>query len=123
MASRVSLERTVNEVLAPYLLSRGFTIAGSKGGRSSWAEGRYFRRLRSDREDVIFLGRDKFGQAVSLNIARQKQDGSYAYMDWHNRGLTRERLKYSNQQDLDELLKFLLWYFDGEIVPWLESMA
>ena len=68
-------------------------------------------------------GRDKFGPAVAFNIARAKQNGSYAYMDWHNRGLTRERLHgIRMKQSLDEPLRYLVRYFDEAAVLWFDSV-
>lgn len=121
-STKVSLARSINEVLAPQLKERGFSIWDIDEEARTWKEGRIFRRTRDGRGETILIGRDKFGKALGFTVARQRQDGSYAYMDWHNRGLTRDRLRYRNTDELNEVLGFLVKYFDDQVAAWLESL-
>lgn len=121
MIARVNLTKAINTTLAPELTKRGFSMRDGTKDASRWSEGRFFRRERNGREDILLIGRDKYGGALAFTVVRERQDGSSAYMDWHNRGLTRERLRYGDQDELNELLMFLVRYFDEHVAPWLAS--
>jgi hypothetical protein len=122
VAVKVALTKSINAILVPKLKERGFTIKDGTEDVPAWKEGCFLRRVSEGREEAILVGRDKFGGALAFTVVRQRQDGSSAYMDWHNRGLTRHRLRYASQDELDALLEYLVQYFDAQVVPWLASV-
>ena len=107
----------MNERVVPRLLGLEFLIVPSGG--SAWQEGDYFRRSGKEREQIIRIGRQTFGNAIGLNVARQREDGSYEYLKWHEKGLAAEQLRYSSQEELDAVLNRLLSFLDSDILPWL----
>lgn len=122
MAVKVDVTRAVNAILIPKLKERGFTVKDGTQNAPGWKEGRFLQRVSGGREEVLLVGRDKFAGALAFTVVRQRHDGSSAYMDWENHGLTRARLRYTSQEELNQLLEYLVQYFDEQVTPWLASV-
>ena len=118
MPSRVNIPKSVNHLLVPRLLELGFTIVGNEDGKG-WREGRSFKRLKGEQQQVVFFGRHKFGHALGLTLARQRSDGAFEYLDVNQR-LSHEVLQYETPAELDLVVERLRQFIDEEAVPWLD---
>jgi hypothetical protein len=119
VSSRVNIPKSVNRLLVPRLLELGFTIVGNEDGKG-WREGRSFERVKRKQEQGIFFGRHKFGRALGLTLARQREDGSFEYLDVKQR-LPREVLQYEGPAELDLVVERLRQFIDEEAIPWLDG--
>jgi len=111
----------MNEKVVPTLRALGFSVVPSGG--PTWNEGDYFSRTVHRRQQIIRIGRQKFGGALGLNVGRQLADGSFDYMRWHELGLSLEHLKYSSEDELAAAIERLLAFVDDAILPWLAAPA
>ena len=117
----VNLKRAMNERVLPTLRALGFSVVPSGG--PTWNEGDYFSRTIHGRQQIIRIARQKFGGALGLNVGRQRPDGAFEYMRWHELGLSPEHLKYSSENELTVAVERLLTFVDGTILSWLGAPA
>jgi hypothetical protein len=117
---KVSLKKAINVIFVPRTKDWGFTIKDADQKTQGWKEGAHFTRQFNGLEQIILIGRTKFGKALGLNVCRQKQDGTYEWLDVRQVGLTPDSLEYLNQAELDVVLKHVVAVFEAQILPWFE---
>jgi hypothetical protein len=105
--------------LVPFLVGRGFRVAGSEAG--VWSADSYFSKGAQE-EYIIRIGPAKFGHSLGLNIARRTEKG-YEYMPWDRLGLQLEHLRYQNHESLVACLRTVRTYLDTRGLSWLENEA
>jgi hypothetical protein len=111
---KINISRSVNRLLWPHLRDLGFIVEGGDD-RKGWREGRFFQRVRDGRSQSLLFGRSKFGGAVGLVIARQREDGSTEYLDIRQR-LPADVLQYRSKEELDLVIDRVRQFID----VWLE---
>src|SRR5467141_2939783 len=98
--SKPKVSCSMGHVIVPRLQELGFAVM-SPANNGKWNDCSYFsRRSGEGREQIIMIGRDKFGGALGVLVGRQRPDGSFEYTDWMKAGLNQERLEYRTQKDL-----------------------
>jgi hypothetical protein len=118
---KVKLAKAINDVLVPRMRSEGFNL---DGGASKWREGLMLRRTCVDIEQVIMVGRRKFGHGVALHVAVGRPGhGMYDYVDLTRFGLGPEQLQYVNQTEAEDALTRAASILVGDVLPTLPGSA
>jgi hypothetical protein len=121
MSTRKTLEGSINETIVPYLVALGFSVMGEGRAWPRWREGRYLQRIENGREQIVLIGKTKHGATIGINVGYAQPDGSYRYMNTRDHGLKPELLGYGGERGADVAVKYLLSYFQAEVIPWLRS--
>ena len=66
------------------------------------------------------MGRDKFGHSFGVNVCRELSDGTFEWIDLAPFGITRDDFRYTNSEELNQLLERLAAAFESRIIPWID---
>ena len=112
------LDRVVNEHFAPYLRSRGFEIQyGDSTG--AWREGAAFTKQNGEWTSLVLVSREKYGNHLAVNVLRTRGKGKPEPLALAVVGLSRDRLTYSNPDELRALLESVITVFESSVLRWL----
>jgi hypothetical protein len=117
--AKARVKETVRRRVVPHLVELGFVVM-SPGNDGEWSEGSYFRRVRGGLEEVISIGRHKFGGALGLLVTRERPAKNYEGMDWVKEGLSPASLKYETQGDLERVVDTVLAFTRDRVLPWFD---
>jgi len=114
---KIRVSSTVRRIIIPFLIEADFKIKDNV----HWSEGKDLQRKINDVNNVVLIGRDKFGNRLSILAAKWKDPKEVEYYDWHSIGMRSGSLAYKTQEELELVCRRWCEIINIHILPWFDK--